>query len=1464
MKPTFFVKYLLIFLIAVSGYADPFEYTNTTLADFSGGDTILIDFLTPDPDGTDDGAIALSSDDTIRVLQVYPDGHCTNCIANAIETYMHDGNPSLNIKIEVIPISQFNSVSSPTDSGNVYDPTSGATVGTRCMLDYHIVMFGIANGFGGRGNDLTSNAQNAVIEYGHRGGGIMLTHDTIAKRRGWSLSEPWCLDTEFEHPYFNTLTPVTGLDAHWVPCAEPSNIYTSVTRDASADLTATILHYPFDLPDNFDVTQCHAFGEHEFAGQVWYRGPDGQIYMHSYHDTTYDSFSSYFSTGHQEEFDGDSFTPLEWETKGMINAMFYAFYGGRGNGIYTSAIIDAGCPVDLDSVAIGETLPGSSSVVIEIRVSDDSLTWSDWFEISADSPIPSEVPTAKYFQYRLSLSKGTPADSTPIVHWISFYGEQDIPHLELLSPMPNYATACSCGTVNFLIQSESDLSLDGCRIRYDGIDYSSENLSINGDTLIFTPPDCFSDCDTHTFSIERIENSIGCVNEPDSEYSFTVDLSPPIIIPIYPPPDTAIGFPFTIEAYLSDICTDVDDDSIFVIINGDTLDYGVIYSDDTLMVSSSALTGMELGGTTEVCIFAADTVSDMLCGPNDTLVCWNFYVDTTAPIIDCPDTIYTACDSLIYSAIIDDDVAVQLDSTEIVLDGISYDYPDFMHFAGDTLIFVPEMEITDGDTYSITVRSQDIFGNSSDGCTTTIIVDKSSPILISEPEFNDSVNTPQPTIILCISDIITGLDSTSVWLALGADTFTIGDGIFVDTCFIWSAESLGLSFLDGDTLNFSLGASDLVPDDFCGPNFLDTSWSIFINLPAPTASILTPSDGSCVSCSLTTIVANIWSSATLVMDSLLVIFDTETLGISDPRLQFENDSLIFTPDNPFANNDSVYFEVLQATDSFGSTSEHLASTSFIIDLSPPSIRADVSDGDTVDDPLQNIDFTITDSICGVFEFQLFYGGTSPIAEIGGESCLGDSLDFIFAPSDYGTYFPEDTISSISAVAIDCGSYCQPNVDSMTISFYVPDDDTFPPSMYSAEPTIWIADSVFKIVLAIIDSSGVYTPSDPMDSQDAYILWDSDGELVSDNIRAELYADSTNGDTIFLSSELILGQPAHTPFVWRAFFYDNDFDFERIADRMLGYTDVESVEIVPRPKFTLVSPAESIYTSCSDSRIKILIQSEDSIVLSSLVFVVDRETLDLSDSRCYMQSDTFIILPPYDGYSEGDVNIALVSGNTMLGYSIPPQSWVFTVDLTPPSIEFQTPQQWDMVTDPQFDVIVQLSDNLAGVDTSVISAYFIVHSDTFIASSMNTESFGTGYRVSIHTPPQISAGDTVQFVLECCDLAQICPANCRIDSLNFWVEPNFPCSLSTNPFTPNGDGFNDEVRFLYPKPFSHNVTLCIYDLGGKKLFCRKIPAGNLDAQLWDGTRNGKKVPAGTYIYTIDGDGISCRGTVTLAR
>ncbi|HDG68547.1 MAG TPA: hypothetical protein ENG11_05325, partial [candidate division Zixibacteria bacterium] len=703
--------------------AVPFEYIETSLDDFADGDTVLISILSPDPDGTDDGALALSADDTIRVLQVYPDGHCRDCVARAIYSYMHAGTPSLNIKIEVVPLSAFNRISSASDSGQVYDPFTGAVAGTRCLMDYHIVMFGIANGYGGRHNDLSEGARAAVVEFALNGGGVMLTHDTIAKRRGWSLSEPLCPDPfNYEHPRFNSLTPITGLDAEWVSCFEPENIYTHVTRDAGADPSHPILHYPFELPAEFDVTQCHAFGEHFVAGQVWYRGPDGQIYMHSFHDPENDVFASYFSTGHQEEYEGEDFTPTEWETKGMINAMFYAFFGGRGNGVYTSSVIDAGCPVHLDSIIVNATLPGSTSVVLEVRYSDDGAAWSDWVEIPDGRALPAEVTHHRYFQYRLSLSRGLPTDDSPVVHWVGFFGEQDIPQAELILPAPNSFTACTCGVVEFLITTESELQLSGCRVRYDGTPYGDDRLEVRGDTLIFHPPECFEDGDTHTIAVGRLINAEGCVNEPEDSHTFFVDLSPPTIILISPPPDTAVGASFIIRAEVSDSISGVDPDSLTITVAGETITT-FIFTDDTLTVPAPAVAHLGLGDSVEICIYAQDMVPSNQCGPNRTTLCWRVYVDTLGPAVEC-DSVFFACESLEVPIYVHDDVAVMRESTVVVLDGAEYLYPDGMRFEGDTLIFTPGVPAADGDTFEIQVFAQDIFGNEGESCAWQIVVDR--------------------------------------------------------------------------------------------------------------------------------------------------------------------------------------------------------------------------------------------------------------------------------------------------------------------------------------------------------------------------------------------------------------------------------------------------------------------------------------------------------------------------------------------------------------------------------------------------------------------------------------------------------------------------------------------------------------------------------------------------------------------
>ena len=85
--------------------------------------------------------------------------------------------------------------------------------------------------------------------------------------------------------------------------------------------------------------------------------------------------------------------------------------------------------------------------------------------------------------------------------------------------------------------------------------------------------------------------------------------------------------------------------------------------------------------------------------------------------------------------------------------------------------------------------------------------------------------------------------------------------------------------------------------------------------------------------------------------------------------------------------------------------------------------------------------------------------------------------------------------------------------------------------------------------------------------------------------------------------------------------------------------------------------------------------------------------------------------------------------------------------------------------------------------------------------------------------------------------------------NFKVEPN--------PFTPNGDGINDEMtiffdvqRLLTPKP----VRLEIFDLNGRRLHLteRQLSSGGY-SQQWDGRGdNGQMVPPGLYLLRISTD------------
>jgi gliding motility-associated-like protein len=91
----------------------------------------------------------------------------------------------------------------------------------------------------------------------------------------------------------------------------------------------------------------------------------------------------------------------------------------------------------------------------------------------------------------------------------------------------------------------------------------------------------------------------------------------------------------------------------------------------------------------------------------------------------------------------------------------------------------------------------------------------------------------------------------------------------------------------------------------------------------------------------------------------------------------------------------------------------------------------------------------------------------------------------------------------------------------------------------------------------------------------------------------------------------------------------------------------------------------------------------------------------------------------------------------------------------------------------------------------------------------------------------------------------------------------------NAFTPNGDAKNDVFYVLGGKDIATIEEFSIYNRYGQKIFQRQNVQPNNPSGGWTGELQGKKQPAGTYVYLIrirfrDGVLRPYQGTVTLIR
>ncbi|HCQ28656.1 MAG TPA: hypothetical protein DIU39_00105, partial [Flavobacteriales bacterium] len=83
---------------------------------------------------------------------------------------------------------------------------------------------------------------------------------------------------------------------------------------------------------------------------------------------------------------------------------------------------------------------------------------------------------------------------------------------------------------------------------------------------------------------------------------------------------------------------------------------------------------------------------------------------------------------------------------------------------------------------------------------------------------------------------------------------------------------------------------------------------------------------------------------------------------------------------------------------------------------------------------------------------------------------------------------------------------------------------------------------------------------------------------------------------------------------------------------------------------------------------------------------------------------------------------------------------------------------------------------------------------------------------------------------------------------------------SNVLTPNGDGKNDYFKVQIPGKVNECTQITIFNRWGEEVYS----SDNYSTQ-WDGrTPSGKFVPAGTYYYIVDINGMDYKGSITVIR
>ncbi len=1094
------------------------------------------------------------------------------------------------------------------------------------------------------------------------------------------------------------------------------------------------------------------------------------------------------------------------------------------------------------------------------------------------------------------------------------------PEFSLLSPIAGNFTACIDNIIKILVISESDwdildfsLALDGVSLPlgragdtittfYGALSDGEHNIELSGEAETGAEVDS-----VWTFNVDRTAPTV-------SPISMLMELRMPSDLISFSVSDDGAGVNF------SDIAISIAFGDDTISLSGTSP--GIDISDGNVNILLSE-TGLSFDGCAEVSIemTVPDLVEE--CGPNilDTIALRATVPCTPPEIVLLEPTGATSCDSIDVAILLLDDEGIIADSAYVIFAGTRYDLagPN-LYLSADTLFFTVSVSGVSSGEHTINIGGiTDTWGNSiAEGASVNIFLDREPPT-ISDVVPSGVLSGFEAVGFRC-SDDGSGISVERSFIVCDGDTIRLGSGLVYDGEVLFVPAAFWLSSLDGESLTVCSHIVDNVAQ--CEPNFIDTCVIFPVEQSGPAATMLVPLPGQFIGCDAQEMKILWLDPDGFDRSASTISFGGSTYHADNTRFIWLGDTVSFDVDlTSFSYNFTIN---LHGVDGLGFSADtnfdfNIDRTSPVISVISPAAGSRISypyeqwkillsDGGAGIDPntisliVDGDLFTLLDGAVSLREDTLIFdpnvadmdfGNIVNVAVQSSDGALGCPNDTqtqwtysVFHPDLWWELISPQGVASCDTVDLQIAMHANFNLDysearcivngnrlpftvsSDTISAQIAGAMLYNGvnslSLYdfsNADNGLLLEDTVFAALLydalpptiiPVYPSPGSQVAAgSPLIAvvEDDISGLDRAGVMVSVNgINISISTASWHGDTLIANiSPGILGDIE---------VCITAADEPQVCDpnetRLCWQFTVPGAG----PQITLLEPADGLYSHDKRQKIVARINSENEIEAGNIVLTVNGSEYNIHSSNLTYSDEMLTFTPQNDWSDSEDVQYNIVCTDN-IGLSAE-FSGHFLCDFSPPVCTNAKPS--GVIQGIPEKISIDISDDGAGVNPQSIvfrvGELFIPFDNYSLTYNGNTAVLDLS-AAGVH----LSAMDTIDVGIIAADKNTGYGEPNVMSDCTFWFfSIKSGCSVAPTPFTPNGDGINDNVEFAVYS--DESIKVSIFTMDG--VLVRKLE-GNYTVR-WDGRDNyGRNAPSGPYLYTIESNGkVLRKGVVVIAR